>query len=144
MVRGDNTWYRLDTVRGVRLLQSYQFHDPLWGKTSVACILSWEDGERTNPVIPFEFHHIVFDFRDLIDVEERRGGRLTVILPYNPMEQDRESRVRKDRLIDKRIDHLTRSGSLKISFVKTLVGKLENCFMGPEILDEFNDAGARQ
>lgn len=128
----------------MKLLQSYQFHDPLWDKTSITCISSWEDGERTNPVISFEFHHIVFDFRDLVNVEERRGGCLAVILPYNPMEQDRESRVRKDRLIDKRIDHFTRSGSLKIPFVKTLVGELENCFMGPEILDEFNDAGARQ
>ena len=113
-------------------------------KTSVPCILSQEDGERTNPVFLLEFAHIGFDLRDLVDVEERRGGRLTFILPHNPMEQDREPRIRKDRLIDKRINHMARGRGLKIPFVKTLVGEPENCFVGPEILDELNNAGGRQ
>jgi len=68
--------------------------------------------ERTDSVNPLEPHHVVLGFRDLVNIEERRRGRIAIVFPHNAMEQDRESRIRENGFIDERVDHLTRSRSL--------------------------------
>ena len=51
-------------------------------------------GKRTDSISLLEQPHVGLDFRDLIDIEKRRRGRVTIVLPHNAMEQDRESGVR--------------------------------------------------
>lgn len=83
---------------------------------------------------------VVPNLRNLINVEERRRGRFSVVLSHDGMEDNGEIFARKNRGVQKGVSRCGIGALFKFAIVESIIGKREDRLMRSEVFGQLDDA----